>query len=184
MGQGYLMVRTSMANDALPIEGAVVTIKDDSGKTLYTKETNASGETEPVALYAPDKELSLDVNYTGVPYSTYRVEVTHPGFVAEIFTGVQIFDTEEAVLIVDMHPLLEGMEPVHITEIPPHQLVTGELRAQQAPTAPIAGRILQRVIIPDFITVHLGHYTANARNVRVPFPLYVKNMMYTKRQTA
>jgi peptidoglycan hydrolase-like protein with peptidoglycan-binding domain len=31
-------------------------------------------------------------------------------------------------------------------------------------------------IIPDYITVHLGTPNANARNIRVPFPEYVKNV--------
>lgn len=184
MGTGYLMVKTSMAEDAVPVQGAIVVVKDDSGRTLYTQKTNASGETEKMALPAPDKYLSLDPNYYGVPYSTYRVEISAPGFVSEIINGVQILDTEEAVQMVDMHPVMKGEEPVHVVDIEPHVLVSNEPHEQQGPSEFLAGRALQRVIIPDFITVHLGHYTSNARNVRVPFPLYVKNMMCIKSQTA
>src|SRR5262249_25149749 len=35
---------------------------------------------------------------------------------------------------------------------------------------------MPRVIIPEFITVHLGRYNQSARNIRVPFPLYIKNV--------
>ena len=33
-----------------------------------------------------------------------------------------------------------------------------------------------RVVVPDYITVHLGAPTANARNVTVPFVDYIKNV--------
>jgi len=176
MGQGYLIVRASMANDVLPVQDAVVTVRDDSGQILYTLKTDTSGETEAVALCAPDRALSLDPGFFGVPYSTYQVELQADGFVTEVINGVQILDGEEAVEQVDMHPLIPGENEVHILDIEPHVQVLNEPRYQRGPIEPLAGRAMQRVFIPEIITVHLGHYTASARNIQVPFPLYIKNV--------
>ena len=188
MGLGYLTIKTNLANDAVPLEGVQVTIQDPSGRTLYSFITDASGKTPPAALHAPDKIYTLDPDYTGATYSTYRVIVSHPGFVTEIVDGVQIFDTITAEENVDMHPLVAGGEAVNHIVIPPHEQVLrttprnqpGPTEDTDVPTAvPVVARALNRVIIPEFITVHLGRYNVAARNVRVPFPLYIKNVTST-----
>ena len=204
MGSGYLKVRVSEANEAIPIEGADVIIKDMSGQILYKLKTDASGVTETVLLYAPDKINTMNPNNIGPKYSIYRVEVYHPGFVSEIINGVQIFDTIESEQNVEMHPFIQGGPTVHVTNIPPHgqvlQLPRNQIGPPEGPAtfsetgaavnpaaalsaapeavpeARLAGRTMQRVIIPDFITVHLGRYNVAARNIRVPFPLYIKNV--------
>ncbi|MCL2514034.1 MAG: carboxypeptidase-like regulatory domain-containing protein [Oscillospiraceae bacterium] len=63
MGTGYLTVKVGMANEAAPIEGANVVIKQMDGQTLFTLRTDASGRTETVPLYAPDKSLTLNPDY-------------------------------------------------------------------------------------------------------------------------
>ena len=186
MGQGYLTVKVSIADEALPVEGAAVLIKNGTGQTLFTLQTDSSGLAGPVALYAPDQIHSLDPEYTGAYYAVYQVEVTKTGYVTEIIRGVQIFDGVGAWQEVEMHPVISGGDTVHITEIPPHKQVLRPPWDQQGPpeSAPGRARVLSRVIIPDAITVHLGRYNdASARNIRVPFPLYIKNLSYTNRQT-
>jgi len=184
MGSGYLTIKASMENDTVPIEGADVLIQDANKRTLYTLKTDASGKTEPVMLYAPDKIYSLNPNYNGMPYSTYRVKVSHPGFVNEIVNGVQIFDTVESLQNLNMTPLVQGENPNHVINIPPHRQVLRMPQSQPGLISRTAGRASERVIIPDFITVHLGKYNQSARNIRVPFPLYIKNVKYKNNQTA
>ena len=176
MGSGYLTVKTDIANEAVPVKGATVVIRDANGKTLYTLKTDESGLTNAVRLYAPDKIHTLNPDYKGAPYSTYQIEVKKPGFVTEIIKGVQEFDTVGARQEVEMHPVIKGGETVHITEITPHQQVLTAPRNQQGPTGRADNKVMSRVIIPDYITVHLGKYNVTARNIRVPFPLYVKNV--------
>lgn len=175
MGLGFLTVKTVLANGAVPIAGAKVVIKDNNGYLLYSLVTNDVGKTGIARLPAPDKGYSLDPSFTGTPYSTYRVEVEAEGYVSDVVNGVQVFDTEEAVVEVGMHPFLEGENPRHVVNIPPHQLASNEPIRQIGPPRPQAGKAMQKVVIPDFITVHLGRYNVSARNVRVPFPFYVKN---------
>jgi len=184
MGSGSLAVTTYLAHESAPIANATVVIRDINGKTLYTLKTDKSGLSDTVSLYAPDKAHTLDPDYSGAYYSTYQVEVSKPGFITEIIKGVQVFDTEKALQQVEMHPVIKGENEVHVTEIPPHQQVLSAPRNQQGPSERAAGNISGRVIIPDYITVHLGKYNVTARNIRVPFPLYIKNMIYTKHQTS
>ncbi|MCL2014179.1 MAG: peptidoglycan-binding protein [Oscillospiraceae bacterium] len=177
MGLGYLIVKTGMANGAVPIKGAKIVISGGEGEVLYTLKTDDSGKTERTALSAPDKNLSLDPNYLGPTYSVCQVEASAPGFITEIINGVQIFDTETAMQEVEMHPVLKDENSVHVTNITPHEQVLSIQKNQEGPSALLSGRTMRRVIVPDFITVHLGHFTnAGARNVRVPFPLYIKNV--------
>lgn len=180
MGTGYLTVKTSVAKDAVPVKNARVVVKTKDGQVLYVLKTDISGRTKTVRLYAPDKALSLDPNYFGVPYSNYRVEVCVPGYITEIINGVQIFDTIEAIQQVDMHPTLSGEAPVHVINITPNGQVRNAPSDQQGPgefsPIGIAPFVLPFVIIPNTITVHLGRYNVSARNIQVPFPLYVKNV--------
>ena len=176
MGLGYLTVKANMANEAVPIEGATVIIREMTGKTLYTLKTDSSGMTETVSLYAPDKVYTLDPRYDGGTYSIYRVEVRAPGFETEIINGVQIFDTITSLEEVSMHPTAQSEPPENILNIPPHLQALLAPRNQQGPVPLSSSRVQRRVIIPDFITVHLGRYNVNARNIRVPFPLYIKNV--------
>ncbi|MDR1892720.1 MAG: peptidoglycan-binding protein [Oscillospiraceae bacterium] len=177
MGMGYLTVKASMSNETVPVTDASVFIKNADGDILYSLKTNDSGKTEKVALTAPDKEYSLDPNYDGIPYSVCDVEVSKPGFITKTIKGVQIFDTIESVEEVELHPALENVVSEHVIEISPHKQVLHTSRIQEGSSELAAGRALQWVTIPDYITVHLGSYTnTGARNVRVPFPLYVKNV--------
>ena len=177
MGLGTLIVKESIANDALPIEGADVLIKNSDGQILHMLKTDASGQTQAIPLSAPDKMLTLSPDFKGTPYSTYNAEISCPGFVTEIINGIQIFDGVEAVEDVQMMPFVPGESPQDIINITPHKQTMTVPFDQQGPSELLAGRVLQRVVIPDFITVHLGKYSdAGARNIRVAFPLYIKNV--------
>ena len=174
MGACYFTVKVSTANDAAPVNNADVLIKNTNGEILFRLKTDASGRTEPVSLSTPDKILTMDPNYGAPPYSVCRVEVNAPGFVPEVINGVQLFDGVDAVEEVDMHPDWEAHDPINIINIPPHKQVLSEPFDQHGTNQ--TARVMPRVIIPEFITVHLGRYNVSARNIRVPFPLYIKNV--------
>ncbi|MCL2342515.1 MAG: peptidoglycan-binding protein, partial [Firmicutes bacterium] len=189
MGIGYLIVKVSTADTAVPIEGATVVVKDASGRVWGAQRTDASGSTERVPLPAPDRIHSFNPNYSGSYYATYDVEVSAPRFDTNVYDGVQVFDTVESVQQANMQPSLPfGPPQIHIYHIPPHEQVLKTPRNQSAPPEPAPGAdppsdadpppgsVVPRVIIPDYITVHLGRYNVAARNIRVPFPDYIKNV--------
>ena len=178
MGTGYLTVIANMANNSVPVVGAEVLVKDNAGNVMHRLITDESGKTQEVSLFAPDKINTFNPFYKGDYYSTYRVDIKAPGLVSEIINGVQIFDGIHSVEESDMLPITTGTPSYNIINIPAHELsyVPGRKQSVRRPPDPPASPRRQ-VIIPDFITVHLGRYdNPSARNIRVPFPLYVKNV--------
>jgi len=175
MGTGFLEVVTSCANGALPVPNARITIFNGNN-ILYEFTTDESGVSKIVPLAAPAVELTLDPNYTGVPYSICDVKAEAEGYTTVIVHGVEILDTETSILPIIMVPSIENGSVVEL-DVNQHNLTSGEMRRMVAPTEEdYHSKVLDEVIIPEFITVHLGRPdNPNARNVRVPFTDYIKN---------
>lgn len=93
-GRGFLQVRVSTARDALPVSdaSAVVTYRTAEGaeQALYSALTDRSGLTPVFSLPAPDPALSEKPGL-GTPYLEYRVRVSAPRFLTQIFEGVPVF---------------------------------------------------------------------------------------------
>lgn len=177
MGTGYLKLEVRTGDDALPVSGANIVIKDSSGKIITELKTDGSGNTEAVPLHAPDKENTLKPDHPGPYYLTYDVEVSHENFITNEIHGVQIFDTVSSTLPVNMLPVPKTFEKSHLVHsiiIPEHGLLSREVRNQEGSL--IAPIVLKDVAIPDYITVHLGSPNSAARNVRVKFIDYIKNV--------
>lgn len=104
---GFLTVRAYTAGEALPVEGATVTVRD-GGDGLITEEivrqTGRSGQTEPIALPAPSAMDSQSPSLTR-PYAIYDVTVTHPRFYPFRATGVPVFAGITSLQPVNMVPL-------------------------------------------------------------------------------
>lgn len=189
MGIGYLTVQAHTADHSLPVSGAHVTIKHRDGTVFYERDTDNGGNTEKCALSAPDKEYTLDPAYGLPAYSTCDVDIEAKGFITEHILGVEIVDTQTTILPVNMLPLADEPNPVTdntIVVAPIALLSTEENRQVGPPGEPIpsaaietpAARLLEAVVIPDYITVHLGVPTNSAaRNVRVRFSDYIKNVV-------
>jgi len=177
MGTGFLQVLTTTAGGALPVANAKITIFNGDN-ILYELVTDENGIGKTVPLEAPSVELTTDPNYDGIPYSICDVKAEAVGFATAIVHGVEILDTETSILPIDMTPALENGQ-VHDYYTPPHNLVApGDRRMDRPIETPgsLSPRVLSEVIIPEFITVHLGRPdNPNARNVRVPFTYYIKN---------
>lgn len=176
MATGNLVVQVRTAEDALPLSGVRIRIKNQEGTLLYNLITDESGETEQVSLDAVDRRFSLDPNFTDVPYTTYTLEAEAEGFNNLIITDVQIFDGENAIQPVVLYPMMESQTaPVTYEIFIGRQAVAmTEPRHQDGPL--VEPFVLRHVIIPHPITVHLGTPTSSATNVQVSFTDYVKNV--------
>lgn len=176
MGTGRLTIHAMVAGDAMPVADAHVQIDRPDGTTLFETNTDANGNTKNISLTAPDLQYTLDPNFTQPAYSVTDVVISAEGFVTDHIHGVEIVDTQETILPVHMLPLNNApdhMTDRHIDISTIGILQQSEYRKMDPPGMQVAGR----VTIPDFITVHLGVPTdTSARNVRVPFPEYVKNV--------
>ena len=91
--------------------------------------------------------------------------------------GIQIFPGQVTLAQPEMIPATEDDRdpPNEPVVIPPHSLFSGKGGSGPAPTVPCP-RVLDRVIIPKTITVHLGRPAASAQNVTVSFRNYIANV--------
>ncbi|MCL2579773.1 MAG: peptidoglycan-binding protein [Oscillospiraceae bacterium] len=177
MGTGYLKVETRAAGGAIPIAGARVQLLDLAGQVLFEAYTDQNGETPPLELPAPDKSLTLDPGYTQPANSAWIVVVTKAGFVQKRIRGVEVVDTQTSILTVQMQPDIRGNSETEETIIPPIGLLADD-RSQVGNKSGLGQRVLSEVTIPNAITVHLGKPAdTGARNVRVPFADYIKNVV-------
>ncbi len=176
---GTLVVSVTTAEQAVPIPNAKVTIMDKNGNTLYNLVTDDAGNTQRVSLYTPDMNLTLDPNYTGPAYAEYIVDVNAQGYTPTEIESVQIYDTISSVLPVNLKPLPRSgysLDMRDVIEIPENSLLSEERFIGGIPDPNVEPRVLKSVVIPEYVTVHLGTPDSDAANVRVKFIDYLKNV--------
>ena len=179
MGKGYLTIRLTTADGAMPVVGARATIFDMDGNLLYTLYTDESGISEKIELSAPPVETQFDPNLAVKPYSRYIVKIQAEGFHDTIVNGVQIYDASSSSLPLDLNPVISGQPPkVDEYDIGENALEFRETSQEAPPPSQelFVPRIHRQVFIPTHITVHLGIPASNARNVTVRFVDYIKNV--------
>lgn len=178
MATGTLKIITTTGDGTIPVANVSFAIKDKKGNVLHSGLTNANGESDIFTLDALPASLSLTPNPAMRPYTIYDVWVGYPGFATVNITDVEIFEGQLAILPVDMVPVLENEEEEIDIVIPPPTaalptVTTGQPGTNIVPTP----RVLAGVVVPEYITVHLGTPgNAAAPNVRVRFIDYVKNV--------
>lgn len=109
-GIGYLKVMVTAADNALPIEGATVTVTSGVGEnaTLINKQTTGrSGETVQIELPTPPKELSLTPGNTNT-FAKYNVRIDFPGYYTLENIDVPVFDGQVSMQPAQMIPLPVG----------------------------------------------------------------------------
>lgn len=176
MATGYFIIQARMAHDALPLSGVQIWIMDSQEKHVYHVTTDESGETERIALETLDGSLSLDPDFSGMPFISYDVLAFANGFNTIHIVGIPILDGETAIQPLEFIPMQKKQRTPTVTEIQigvPAVAMTGR-RYQEGPLT--ESRVLRQVVIPNPITVHLGSPNASASNVQVSFPDYVKNV--------
>lgn len=195
MATGTLTIDATTADGAIPVAGASFAIKDKSGRVLFSGLTDENGRTQTFTLEAPPRELSQAPNPSGVrPFSVYDLYISKPNYATINIIDVQIFAGVDSIQPVEMIPIEDGVdEEITIVIPPPLAYLPTPPQLQVGANEPIGSEpafmppssvtpspapfILPSVIIPDYITVHLG-VPANsaASNVRVRFIDYVKNV--------
>ena len=162
------------------MENALIRVyKLNQGEIVYENffVTNEDGKTVNIPLYAPDIILSLEEENEIRPYETYNVELRLKGYEIEEIQNVQIFADETSYLPMHPAPSRRQVFPGRtVSVITDHHLLTNYGGNNQGQTPANNGRIRGEVIIPTYITVHLGRPDSNAENITVPFLYYLKNV--------
>lgn len=179
MPNGTLQIYASIAGQSAPLPGVEIAVYDNSGMELARVLTDETGASPSISLEAPDKAYSLDESNTAVrPYATYDLYAFLAEWQPLEVDGVQIFDGQEAVARLEFIPADDDLpqegDPVIIPE---HPLFAGGGGSARAPvTICPTTRVLQEVVIPKKITVHLGKPAVSARDVTVTFQHYIANV--------
>lgn len=176
MATGFLQVRIT-TQLILPVVNAQVLITEADTSLLLEQKTvytNNEGLTEYIELETVPKELSLDENNITLPYRTYNLFIYAEGYIQAEALGVNIFDGQATLQHIDLLARPENFGSdfeLKSNREDPHKLHDIPEYAHEG-----SSRVLQRVVIPENITVHLGAPNASARNVTVPFIDYLKSV--------
>ena len=173
---GTLRIQTFAARQSAPVEGVTVAVQGD-GFTLH-RITDATGSAADIPIEAPACALSLDESNTTRPYAIVSLTAAKPGYRTVRIEGIQIFAGQVTLAQPEMIPETEEDRDVVNPPIviPEHSLFTGDGGSGPDPMENCVPRVLDRVIIPKNITVHLGKPAAAARNVTVSFRDYIANV--------
>ena len=173
---GTLRIQTFAARQSAPVEGVTVAVQGD-GFTLHCI-TDATGSAADIPVEAPACTLSLDEDNTIRPYAVVSLTAAKSGYRTVRIEGIQIFAGQITLAQPAMIPVTEEGKDIPDAPIviPPHPLFAGSGGSGAQPVENCVPRVLDKVIIPKNITVHLGKPAASARNVTVSFRDYIANV--------
>ena len=173
---GTLRIQTFAARQSAPMEGVTVAVQGD-GFTLHCI-TDVTGSAADISIEAPACALSLDENNTTRPYAIVSLTAAKPGYRTVRIEGIQIFAGQVTLAQPQMLPVTEEDRDIPDAPIviPPHALFAGSGGSGPQPVQHCTPRVLDQVVIPKNITVHLGKPAAAARNVTVSFRDYIANV--------
>ena len=105
---GYITVAVKTAGGALPVENAVVTVKDENDNILYAVFTDRSGKTPRLVVPAPPKSNSETPNTGLPPFYKYTVDTDKQGFVSVRNLNLPVYPGINSIQPVELLPLPEG----------------------------------------------------------------------------
>lgn len=151
---GYFRANITSQVDSRPIEGATIRISDINNPNNILEEitTDASGQSETIALGAPPIEYSM-VPGSNQPYSVYNIQIEAPGYEPREIAGAEILSGQTALQNTPLLPLDES-EPdsTELYVIPPHTLYAEyppKIPEDEIKDVAQTGEIvLSRVVIP------------------------------------
>lgn len=180
---GYFRANITSQVDSKPIEGATIRISDINNPEDVLEEitTDASGQSETVALGAPPVEYSM-VPESSQPYAVYNIEIEAPGYEPREISGAEILPGETALQNAALLPLDEAdPESTELYVIPPHTLYAEyppKIPEDEIKDVTQTGEIvLSRVVIPEYVIVHDGPPNdSSAKDYYVRYKDYIKNV--------
>lgn len=180
MGYGILRIQSYAARQSAPIPNVEAVVTGEACNRILT--TGADGTAADLRIDAPDADLSRSEGAAAPPYACVTVAARKAGYRPVTIEGVQIFAGQTTLALIEM--ITAGGEAEAIPNapavIPPHALYTGTAGSGPAPAGGesdgASAAVLDRVVIPSRITVHLGKPAASAQNVTVGFQEYIANV--------
>ena len=105
---GYLRVAVRTAGGAIPVERAIVTVKDSNEALIGIFFTDEDGNTPTVRLMTPPKINSESPNAPGAAFMLYNIDTDRSGYRSVRNIGVPVYPGVTSVQPVQLIPLSEG----------------------------------------------------------------------------
>ncbi len=108
-GRGYLVVSVRTGSGAIPLEGALVTLRGEEateGDAIASFISDQSGNTPRITLPAPPRAASESPG-SGKPYASYSADISLEGYHTNLYTNIPIFDGITSVQTAYLIPLPE-----------------------------------------------------------------------------
>ncbi len=108
-GRGYLVVSVRTGSGAIPLEGALVTLRGEDtaeGDSIASFISDQSGNTPRITLPAPPRAVSESPG-NGKPYASYSADISLKGYHTNLYTNIPIFDGITSVQTAYLVPLPE-----------------------------------------------------------------------------
>ncbi len=178
MATGFLQVMVT-TQTALPLQDVKITVIDSaSGRVLEDKTafTDQSGQSPLIELETVDRQYSLDEDNTEIlPYKNYDLIIEKEYFIRGQLMAVQVYDGQTTVQTIGLMP-----RPTDFGNEFESELHRGDVQklfdVQENLQRGTNNYVLQNVVIPQSVTVHLGRPEENRNNVTVPFRTYLKSV--------
>lgn len=177
---GLLQTTVLSAQNNYPIDGATVSIADESAPDTVLEElsTNASGQTQDLEVATPPLDYSLQPNEPR-PYTALVLTIRAPGYEPLTIRGTEVLPSQLSLQTARLRPLDSGIQtPI---DIPEHTLYgiypPKNPEAEIKPMRESGEVVLSRVVVPETIVVHDGTPSnRNAPDYYVPYRDYIKNV--------
>ncbi len=184
MSFGKLQFILFVGEESLPVTDAeIIIINTDTAELVSNKvvKVDNDGKTKPISLYTYDKYLSEEPDVAIKPYKTYDAIILSNKFQNKYIKGIPIFSGVTSIQKVQMTPKVRGESSIDVIDIPPNALTLPPSLLKKEKDfenlkSDASSKLLKDVVIPEYITVHLGTPTSYAENVTVPFTDYIKNV--------
>lgn len=105
---GYIVVTVKTAGGALPVENAVVTVKDSAGALLAVFFTDRDGRTPKLKVLAPPRANSESPGAASPPFFNYNIDTDKEGYVSVRNVDVPVYPGITSIQSVELIPLSEG----------------------------------------------------------------------------
>jgi len=175
--QGKLLIQVVAADGGTLIGGATISLTNEAGERVYELTTDSTGHAPEITLDTPCSSLCENPHADERRFAVFNARVQAAGYRTITYRGIMVFGESTSIQVIEMHPVIlneRDFDTEEFVDIEGHALCHPEMPEPQTDPPPL--RVLPRVVIPNFVTVHLGRPTVAAQNVRVPFIDYVKNV--------
>ncbi len=109
-GRGFLIVSVRTGSGAIPLGGALVTLRGEEtteGDTIASFISDQSGNTPRITLPAPPRADSESPG-NAKPYASYSADISLKGYHTNVYTNIPVFDGITSVQTAYLVPLPEN----------------------------------------------------------------------------